>query len=271
MESFVTLRHFTGSIDDEAVDVGILQAIESDGACIFDGLIPEALCDALMADFEPHIDAAPWSNQEATNFGETDEFFGRRTKRFHYLPSLSSRVGQLATHPRLLGLAAAFLGKGSACRDLRISTMELMVLGNGQDGQMLHRDADSWHWLPREMRSKLLFSANVALCDFRATNGATVVVPGSHRWPDDRDAIPGETCSAVMKKGSALLYRGDVLHGGGDNTEADIRTGLYVGYIPSWLAPLENHALGNERVVLDALDGPMQRLLNVSSPFLTFP
>jgi hypothetical protein len=267
----VILRHFNGSNRDEALNAEILQAIESDGACVLDGLIPEGLCDALMADFRPHIAAAPWSNQEATNFGETDEFFGRRTKRFHRLPSLSALVSEIATHPRLLALAAEFLGKGAACRDLRISTMELMVLGGGQDPQMLHRDADSWYWLPRPMRSKLLFSANVALCDFRPTNGATVVAPGSHRWPDDRSASPGETCCAVMKKGSALLYRGDVLHGGGDNTEADIRTGLYVGYIPSWLAPLENHALGNERAVLDALDARMQRLLNVSSPFLTFP
>jgi ectoine hydroxylase-related dioxygenase (phytanoyl-CoA dioxygenase family) len=262
-----SLQHFCLEDSDE----DILLAIEQDGACIFEHLIPGALCDRMMAEFRPHIDAAPWANNEPLNKGESDEFFGQRTKRFHALLSLSPSATELVTHSRLLGLADAFIGTGERCRELKISTTELMVLGGGQTPQMLHRDADSWMYLSRDARRRLLFSANVAMCDFTGTNGATVVAPGSHRWPDTREARDEEVCLATMPKGSALLYRGDVLHGGGENTEASIRTGFYLGYIPSWLAPLENHALSNDAAAIATLDEPVKRLLNVSRPFATFP
>lgn len=249
----------------------ILHAIEDDGACIVDALIPGVLCDRMMAEFKPHIDRAPWGNRESGNQGETDEFFGRRTKRFHGLPSLSSSCVELIALPRLVALAETFVGRGKRCRAVKVSTTELMVLGTGQDRQMLHRDADSWPYLAREARGRLLLSANVALCDFTGTNGATIVVPGSHRWPDGRAALEEETCRAVMTRGSALLYSGEVLHGGGDNDEREIRTGFYVGYIPSWLAGLENHALSNDAAAIAALAEPVKRLLDVSRPFATFP
>jgi hypothetical protein len=263
----VSLRRFElGDRDDD-----ILRAIQDDGACILEALIPDELCLRMMAEFQPHIDRAPWSNREPGNPGETDEFFGRRTKRFHGLPSLSPSCAELIALPRLVGLAETFVGRGERCRAVKISTTELMVLGTGQAQQMLHRDGDSWPYLAREERRRLLFSANVALCDFTETNGATVVVPGSHRWPGGREAVAEETCRATMTRGSALLYSGEVLHGGGDNEEGEIRTGFYVGYIPSWLAGLENHALSNGAAAIAALAEPVKRLLDVSRPFATFP
>ncbi len=68
----------------------------------------------------------------------------------------------------------------------RVSTMELMVLGKGQNNQQLHRDADSWAYLRRSGDENILFSANIALSDFTETNGATVVVPGSCQWSADQ-------------------------------------------------------------------------------------
>ena len=53
--------------------------------------------------------------------------------------------------------------------------------------------------------------------------------------------------------------------------KSDIRTGFYIGFIPSWLTGLENHALANEEGVIAQLDEPVRRLLNVSRPFATFP
>jgi ectoine hydroxylase-related dioxygenase (phytanoyl-CoA dioxygenase family) len=141
--------------------------------------------------------------------------------------------------------------------------MELMVLGNGQASQMLHRDMDSWPHFERTRINTALFSANIALCDFTETNGATVVVPGSHKWPDVREAQTHETCLATMKKGSALLYSGDVVHGGGSNLDDMIRTGFYIGYIPSWLSGLENHLASNEPGVIEELDEKVQHLLDV--------
>ena len=100
--------------------------------------------------------------------------------------------------------------------------MELMVLGQGQGEQMMHRDTDSWPYVPREARRRLLFSANIALTDFtehQRCNGGCA--PGSHEWPDERDGSePEETTQAIMcERIGAVCIRGDVLHGGGANTE----------------------------------------------------
>jgi ectoine hydroxylase-related dioxygenase (phytanoyl-CoA dioxygenase family) len=140
--------------------------------------------------------------------------------------------------------------------------MELMVLGNGQADQMLHRDFDSWYYFKRSREFNTLFSANIAMCDFSSTNGATVVVPGSTLWPDDRKARDDEKCLATMTKGSALLYSGDVLNGGGSNTEDVMRTGFYIGYIPSWLHGLENHMVSNGPGVVEQFDEDVQALLD---------
>ncbi len=263
------LKHFDKNSTQEEIE----RAILSDGGCIYDSLLPEELCDELMADFGPHIDAAPWNNAGANDQKlEGEVFFGLQTKRFHGLPSMSARCAEVIAHPLLNTLAESLLGRGERCRSVRVSTLELMVLGNGQANQMLHRDFDSWQYYQRDRSLNALFSANIAMCDFTTTNGATVVVPGSHRWPDGREAKADETCLATMKKGSALLYSGDVVHGGGSNTEDHIRTGLYIGYIPSWLTGLENHLISNDPSVLDQFDEKVQKLLGkISDGFMVVP
>lgn len=249
------LQHFpVNSPEDE-----ILDAIAHDGACILDNLVEGQFCDQIMSDFMPYIDSAPWNNSGT----EDDGFFGCKTKRFHGLAAMSARCADIISNPILLSLASRFIGRKEKCRALRVSTMELMVLGQGQGNQVLHRDTDSWAYLPRSSRTNLLFSANIAMCDFTHTNGATVVVPGSHTWPDDRKVKEGESCLAVMKKGSALLYSGEAVHGGGNNEEMEIRTGFYIGYIPSWLSGLENHAVSSGIDVIRKFDIRVQHLLDV--------
>ena len=80
-----------------------------------------------------------------------------------------------------------------------------------------------------------------ALTDFTVANGATRVVPGSHKWSPDREARPEEITRAQMSAGSALLYLGSTLHGGGANTTAaESRRGMFLGYAVGWLRTEEN-------------------------------
>lgn len=216
----------------------IIAAIEQDGGAIANDFLPSETIDQLVRDMTPHLDAVDWCNTDDDQLG--DEFFGFLTKRLHGLPGKSSRVADILGHPILQGMSEHFLKP--LCHRVHFSTGELMALGKGETQQILHRDADSWHHFPKP-RPEVLVSVNVALTDFTSENGATVVAPGSHRWDPERKAKPEELAQAIMPRGSALLYTGNVLHGGGSNRTDEIRIGLYCGLILSWLSPLENHLI----------------------------
>jgi hypothetical protein len=229
--------------------------LEADGAVIVEDFITQGQADKLSTDFASHLDAVDWGNSDT---GVPDGFHGLQTKRLHGLLARSTAFGELVVDPLLATLCDRILRP--QCREVRISTGELMHLAPGQEQQVLHRDADSWLYHPRP-RPEILLSANVALTDFTAENGATVVVPGSHRWSADRKAEPGDETSVVMPRGAALLYSGDVLHGGGANHSHEQRTGLYFGFVLSWLRPLENHLQTNGAAALEKAPPAIQRLL----------
>jgi ectoine hydroxylase-related dioxygenase (phytanoyl-CoA dioxygenase family) len=84
----------------------------------------------------------------------------------------------------------------------------------------------------------------IALSDFTAENGATMVVPGSHLWDAERKPEEHEAVPAVMPEGSVVLYLGTTFHSAGANTTVDRwRRGMHVSYIVGWLRTEENNYL----------------------------
>ena len=170
---------------------------------------------------------------------------------------------EVLTHPLFLSLAERMFVATGMANDVRLSNAELMVLNRDQEAQVLHTDAVSWKRAQELEDGEILVSANCALTDFTATNGATRVVPGSHRWEAGRMPSDDEITLATMPRGSALIYTGNAMHSGGANQEDEARVGLYLGYIASWLRPIENHLLTNEPADILALPERAQRLLDV--------
>lgn len=248
------LAHFSRNDDLETIFAGL----DRDGGVIIDDFLTPEIVDALAADFTADLEGSPWGNVHEDDRSEAmDAFFGYRTKRLHGLIGRSSIFEQALTDPFALACAQRLLG--AHCKRVILSTGELMAIGPGERQQALHRDGDTWQYVPRP-RPELLASFNVALTDFTEDNGATVVVPGSHTWDRERRARPDETARAVMEKGSALLYVGEVIHSGGANASDATRIGMYFGYIPSWLRPLENSYVTVTEPVMRGL-GPVAREL----------
>ncbi len=240
---------------------GILDAVAADGGCIVEDLLPADLCDALLTDFDAHLDDMALGIDE---LGYRDNFYGAMTKRLHGLFSKSPRMVEVLTHPLLVTLARRLFVDSGMARDIRLSNAELMVLYRDQDVQEFHADAGSWPRARKMEQGEILISANCALTEFTASNGATRVVPGSHRWPAARSPDDGEVCLAEMPQGAALIYSGNVLHSGGANGEDERRVGLYLGYIPSWLRPIENQLVTNNPADVMALEEAARSLLDVS-------
>jgi ectoine hydroxylase-related dioxygenase (phytanoyl-CoA dioxygenase family) len=140
--------------------------------------------------------------------------------------------------PFMVGVADELLL--SNCEDYLLNTAQLIQIGSGESLQSLHRDEDAWPFV-QPPKPQLEVEAMFALSDFTAANGATRVVPGSHTWPADRQALEEEITQAEMVAGSALVYLGSTLHGGGANRSADeSRRGMFLGYVVGWLRTEEN-------------------------------
>ena len=54
-----------------------------------------------------------------------------------------------------------------------------------------------------------------------------------------------------------------MIHSGGANTDAMTRIGLYLGYVVSWLRPIENQMVTNDPADVLALSEQAKQLLDV--------
>jgi len=69
-----------------------------------------------------------------------------------------------------------------------------------------------------------------------------------------------------MPAGSALLYNGKIIHGGGANVTTDqLRIGLHAGFCCGWLRAEENHQLTNPIEAARLMPERVQYLLGYRS------
>jgi ectoine hydroxylase-related dioxygenase (phytanoyl-CoA dioxygenase family) len=245
-----------------SVDVpaeAVAEALLEDGYVIVERLAPDLTGRALV-ELNADIDAAP--------IGHTD-FLGDRTKRLGGLLRRSAAAREMAVHPVVIALADSVLQPH--CARYQLNYSGIMHLLPGARAQELHRDGDLYPF--RHPCPPTLMPTMWALTDFTADNGATQIVPGSHRWDEDRDPAADEIVSAVMPAGSLLVYLSSTIHGGGANVSHSlVRTGLALQYSLAWLRQEENQYLTNPPEIARTYSEPLQRLIgyDYGAPYLGF-
>jgi len=215
----------------------ICTILERDGAVIIDELLSPQQISSLNTEMDTFM---PETGPGLRNPAEEEyiEFYGRSTVRFDGLPGKSATFLDIMLLPQLCETADHFVLPN--CKDYILNTGQVIEIAPGETAQFLHRDEDAWKEMKRPYPN-LQIEAMFALTDFTLANGATQVVPGSHKWEQGREAKPGEIARAVMKAGSALLYLGSAIHGGGANeTKDERRRGMFLGYVVGWLRTEEN-------------------------------
>ena len=153
----------------------VLEVLARDGCVILERLADAATMDAVATDLKPDIARTPTG---------TGEFVGHKTTRTHTVLVNSRAAGDLALHPAIAALNDAVLGP--YCARYQLSSAAAIAIGPGETMQELHRD-DLVYPLAHPSERQSVVTAIWALSDFSAANGATLVVPGSHRWDDERE------------------------------------------------------------------------------------
>jgi Phytanoyl-CoA dioxygenase (PhyH) len=191
-------------------------------------------------------------------------FEGHSTQRLYGVPEKTRVTDPLIAHPRILALLDRLLLPNyllSQCQGINILP--------GERPQYLHYD-ELFYRVPRP-RPALGAATIWAIDEFTPDNGATVIVPGSHTWPDER--LPGAAdaqLAAVMPAGSVVFFLGTLWHGGGANRSASPRLAVTCQYCEPWLRTQENYSLSVSRDTARAVSEDVRRLLgySVHLPFM---
>ncbi len=217
----------------------IIEVLEKDGAAIVDGFVSQEWLSEFNSAIQTSID-----NYKPFDYGEpeAEEFLGRQTVRLNGLIRKAPNYIDLITDDRLLTIMDHFLAPN--CGQYRLNSSEIIEIHGGETAQELHWDDVIWpahFWAPDLL---LQFNVMIAATDFTESNGATLVVPGSHKWDHSkRQPKQKEITQAVMKAGSAVFIPGKTLHGGGNNTDGVKRRAIVASYVLGWLRTQENHFL----------------------------
>jgi ectoine hydroxylase-related dioxygenase (phytanoyl-CoA dioxygenase family) len=240
---------------DEVTADEVVRALETDGYCVVEGLLTPREAAAARSSLVDVLEATPLGR---------NEFEGFHTRRVYALFAKTRAFDAPAIHPLLLGVLDQVLGH------YQLSAPTGIEIGPGERAQVLHRD-DGVYPLPADYPN-VVVNTMWALDDFTLENGATRLVPGSHRWTDRRPAEDDAVINAVMPAGSVLFYVGKIWHGGGANRTDRARLGVILEYVAGWLRAQENHLLAVPRDVVLGLPERLQELLgyNIYPPFLGY-
>lgn len=258
-----TLERFSRDADTDKV----CAALERDGAVIVEHMLPLDVVDRVNDEVECAVALAdPFEDM----FNPVMQaFHGPFTKQVPGVPGISRTFAtDVMCHPTLLGICDRILLP--SCARYQLNLGHLLQRGPGSEEQWPHRDEAVWSDVPRP-HPELQLASVIAFVDFTADNGATRVVPGSHRWPD-RWLLPAEQMAltipepeqiafAEMPAGSAVIYSGGTIHAGGANSTDVQRRGAHLSYCLGWLRTEENNVLSTPPALAASLPRQAQELL----------
>ena len=237
-------------MNKDAVD-GHLARLREDGFTVLrDAVAPNAV--AALTDALDRIQRDHGLGPARTGFE------GLNTVRINNLLTYDPAFWQVPLHEGVLAVAEAVLDP-----ELLLSSYCSLVVGPGQAAQPLHADTQLLP-LPRP-HMPITLNAIWALSDFTEENGATRIVPGSHRL--DRAPDYGrdyETVAATMPAGSIMLFDSALWHGAGSNRSGRRRYAFSCAYCWGWMRQQENLQLGIPREVAAGFPRRLQELCGYS-------
>jgi hypothetical protein len=236
----------TGSSVDNAIVEADLAALDRDGYVIWENLLSTEQCRQIRDV------ARPWMGHTGRN-----SFEGRRTQRIYSVLSRTRVCDRLVDNPRVLAVLDRLL-----MPNYLLSALQAINIQPGETPQLPHHD-DGFYPIKRP-RAPLAAATIWAIDDFTADNGATVVIPGSHRWGKRRPSSDDHALPVVMPAGSCVFFVGTLWHGGGANTTTHERLAVTAQYCQPWLRPMEAFTLSVSRKIARTVSDDIRRMLGYS-------
>jgi ectoine hydroxylase-related dioxygenase (phytanoyl-CoA dioxygenase family) len=223
------------------------EEIERDGYTIVPDVFDHERAAALIArldELERSLDIRPADNR----------FEGTSTHRIYNLLAHGPLFEAIPTEPRVLEIVEGVLDEGCL-----VSSLSSIAIGPGEVAQPIHADDQVMPLAKPHVAT--VCNSMWALTDFTEANGATRVVPGSHRADHSPEfGIHHESIPAEMPAGSVLVWHGSLWHGGGANSTDRRRYGIAMNYCAGWVRQQENQQLGLPLDLLRSFSPRLQQL-----------
>ncbi|MBL6787454.1 MAG: phytanoyl-CoA dioxygenase family protein [PS1 clade bacterium] len=256
----------------------VVEQFEEEGYVTFDALLSAQQIDAVRAALAPYFDLERAGR---------NNFEGMKSNREYALLAKGDIFADIATHPLALAFSEAEFGPSCL-----LSAFLAIKLHPGETVQPWHHD-DGYSSAPRP-RAPLQLSAFWAIDATTETNGATEIIPGSHKWGDDIKPPGANANEGVMDTemgdlrvdpgahpdrvkiclapGALMLAKGTLWHRGGANKSDDPRLVLTPQYCPGWVRPLENMSLSVPKDIAANLPQRARELIGYSIhlPFMGY-
>jgi len=224
-----------------------LAQIETQGYTVLEQVIEADLIDALNAALDRL--EADLGTQPGRNL-----FEGHHTIRIYNLLARDPVFQAVPVHPAVLPVVEGVLDKGAL-----ISSLSSISIDPGESAQPIHAD-DTLMGLPRP-HPPLVCNSMWALTDFTEANGATRIVPGSHRFDCKPEyGTHPDSIALEMQRGSVLVWNGSLWHGGGANRSDQRRVGMAMNYCAGFIRQQENQQLGLPLELVKTFEPRLQEL-----------
>ena len=209
------------------------------------------------------------AREEAIDENRVARFFvdpDAKNRRLNRLPDRHKVFRDILENPSVTELTKYLLGPTVLNESYLVHSIDANVTRPGSGAQFIHLDAsnDTTGQL-RPNQARFIW----CLDDFAEENGATRVVPGSHKWsvrPDNTGATHYDSVPAVAPAGSIIVYSDLVLHGTGANvSENRERASINFGITMPWCRQSINFPLVLDPAVMKDTSVKLRQLLGYSS------
>lgn len=256
------------SVPSSAPIEDILAVVEEDGGVIIKNYLTSEQVRAMNADIEPSMQALSVGSKHDEE--RMKEFHGANTKRLTEVVRVSRTFREeVLDHDLYHALGdATFLEESGT---YWLDTSQVIEIGPNSPGQMLHRDLGAWPPFKAMGPSgpEIIVNLIIALSDFTEENGATRIIPGSHKWADfDELGSYDMSVPVEMDAGDAVFFSGKTVHGGGANRTSDVyRRGITIPLVAGYLTPGDALPFLADPETVRKLPERVQRILGFRSQY----
>ena len=227
-----------------------INELDKNGFVILKNLITESECDQLKETSNKLLNRLPSGR---------NNFEGKSTKRLYGLLGKSRIYDKLILNQRILDICDYYLLPNHL-----LTAFQAISIGSNEKQQILHYDDQFVNF--RRPRPPTSIAFIWAIDDFTKENGATVLIPGSHKWDNKR--VPNRAIDklvpAVMPKGSCVCLLGTLWHGGGKNITNKPRLAISNQHCEPFIRPQENQFLSVPFDTIKKIDPRLQSMCGYS-------